>query len=81
MPSVSRSQQRLMGQALAYKRGEIKSKDLDPRYAERIKKVAKSMTQKKLRDFAKTKHKKLPERVEERKILNFEMFVNEMCKN
>jgi len=30
MPSRSKTQQRLMGQALAYKRGEIKSKDLNP---------------------------------------------------
>lgn len=33
MPSVSKSQQRLMGQAYAYKTGELKSKDLNPEYA------------------------------------------------
>lgn len=73
MPATSRTQQRLMGQALAYKRGEIKSGDLNPQYADEIKKIAKSMTQKQLRDFAKTKHKNLPEKVEER-ILNFDNF-------
>ena len=66
MPARSKTQQRLMGQALAYKRGELKSKDMDPKYADEIKKVAKSMTQKQLRDFAKTKHKNLPEKVEEK---------------
>ena len=78
MPARSRTQQRLMGQALAYKRKEIKSKDLDPRYADRIKKLSKSMTTKQLRDFAKTKHKNLPEKVQEH-VLGFEQF-NEAMK-
>jgi hypothetical protein len=65
MPSRSRTQQRLMGQALAFKRGEIKSEDLDQRYADRIKKLSKSMSTKQLRDFAKTKHKNLPEKIQE----------------
>jgi len=78
MPSVSRTQQRLMGQALAFKRKEIKSDDLDPRYAKRIKDIAKSMTTKQLRDFAKTKHKNLPEKVQEH-VLGFSEF-NEAIK-
>ena len=76
MPSRSKTQQRLMGQALAYKRGEIKTKDMDPKYADEIKSVAKSMSEKQLRDFAKTKHKNLPEKVQER-IKSFENFINE----
>jgi len=73
MPARSKTQQRLMGQAYAYKTGELKSKDMDPEYADEIKKLAKSMTEKQLRDFAKTKHKNLPEKVEE-KIKRFDSF-------
>ena len=73
MPSKSKTQQRLMGLALAYKTGEIKAKDLSPEYADEIKKLAKSMTEKQLRDFAQTKHKGLPEKVEER-IKRFDSF-------
>lgn len=74
MPSVSKTQQRLMGQALAYKRGEIKDKDLNPQYADEIKKLAKSMTEKQLKDFASTKHKNLPEKVKESNVMSFDSF-------
>ena len=73
MPSKSKTQQRLMGLAYAYKTGEIKAKDLNPEYADEIKKLSKSMTEKQLKDFAKTKHKNLPEKVEE-KIKRFDYF-------
>lgn len=65
MPAKSKSQQRLMGLAYAYKIGEVKAKDLNPKYADKVKELAKLMTQKQLKDFAKTKHKKLPEKIEE----------------
>jgi hypothetical protein len=85
MPSVSKSQQRLMGQAYAYKTGDIKLKDLDPKYADEIKDLAKSMTKKQLRDFAKTSHKGLPEtkskKKNESRIMNFDSFVNENILN
>lgn len=74
MPSVSKSQQRLMGQAYAYKTGELKSKDLNTKYADEIKDLAKSMTKKQLKDFASTKHSKLPNKIKESKIMNFESF-------
>ena len=73
MPSRSKTQQRLMGQAYAYKTGDLKAKDLNPDYADEIKKLSKSMTQKQLKDFAGTKHKGLPEKVEE-KIKKFNSF-------
>ena len=76
MPSKSKSQQRLMGLAYAYKSGDVKSKDLNPKYADEVKQISKSMTKKQLKDFAKTKHKGLPEKVEER-IMNFSSFVKE----
>lgn len=79
MPAKSKSQQRLMGLAYAYKSGEIKVKDLNPKYADKVKDLAKSMTQKQLKDFAKTKHKKLPEKVEET-LLKFREF-NKILEN
>lgn len=77
MPARSKTQQRLMGQAYAYKTGDIKAKDLNPEYADEIKKLAKSMTEKQLRDFAKTKHENLPDKVEER-IKKFDTFVESL---
>jgi len=74
MPSTSKSQQRLMGLAYAYKRGDVKSKDLDPRYADKVKELSKSMTLKKLKTYASTKHKNLPEKVEENLVLDFKSF-------
>ena len=77
MPSKSKSQQRLMGAAYAYATG--KNKDVP----EEIKNVAKSFMKsgkkkgkKALRDFAKTKHKSLPEKIKENfnHILSFDDF-------
>jgi hypothetical protein len=56
--AVSQNQQQLAGMALAYLRGEM------PAASEEVKQMAK-MGEKKLRDFAKTKHKGLPEKVKE----------------
>ncbi len=77
MPARSKTQQRLMGQAYAYKTGELKAKDLNPEYADEIKKLAKSMTQKQLKDFASTKHKGIPEKVEESNVMKFSQFILE----
>jgi hypothetical protein len=65
MPSKSKSQQRLMGLALSYKRGKKKLKDLPASLSKKIKKMSKSMTDDQLSDFAKTKHKDLPQKVSE----------------
>ncbi|MDR2918134.1 MAG: DUF3008 family protein [Tannerella sp.] len=46
MPAKSEKQRRLMGAALAYKRGENKNA------SEEVKKVADSMTEEQLEDFA-----------------------------
>jgi hypothetical protein len=57
MPSTSKAQQRLMGMAYAYKKGE-----LDPKEAsQEVKDLADSMTLQQLKDFASTKHEGLPE--------------------
>lgn len=75
MPSVSASQQRLMGQAYGVRQfrdsnGEkgLDPKDVDPKYRDQIVSMSKSMTKKQLKDFAGTKHKNLPETVEEETI-------------
>lgn len=59
--AVSQAQQKMMGMALAYKRGEMD--DASPE----VKKMADSMSMKDLEDFAKTKHKGLPDKKESRK--------------
>ena len=76
MPSTSKSQQRLMGQAYALKSGSLRAKDLDPRYAAQIKKIAKSMSLGELKKFASTKHKNLPEKVDE--LQSFDMYVEQV---
>lgn len=53
MPAKSEKQRRLMGAALAYKRGDSKNT------SEEVKKVAESMSEEQLEDFAsKPKTKK-----------------------
>jgi hypothetical protein len=58
MPAKSKKQQMAAGAALAAKRGERSKSSL--RGASR--QMAKSMSKKQLREFAKTKRKKLPTR-------------------
>jgi len=54
------AQQQLMGMAYAYKKGEL---DTEP--SDEIKKIAAGMSEKDLDDFASTKHKGLPDHVDE----------------
>jgi hypothetical protein len=63
MPAKSKKQQMAAGAALAAKRGKRSKSSL--RGAS--KQMAKSMTAKQLRDFAKTKRKKLPTRKKKRR--------------
>jgi hypothetical protein len=60
MPSTSASQQHLMGMALAYKRGELKDA------SEEVKRLAASMTEKQLEEFAATKTHRLPQHASHR---------------
>lgn len=57
MPAKSKSQQRLFGMVHAYQKGELKDAP------EKIKDVADSISEKDAKDFAETKHKKLPNKV------------------
>lgn len=65
MPSVSKAQQSLMGQAYGIKTGSLKPSDLNPKYKDQIVSLAKNMTKKELDKFASTKRKGLPQYVEE----------------
>lgn len=56
MPAKSEKQRKLMGAALAYKRGESKTT------SDEIKKVANSMTESELKDFASKPKSKRKER-------------------
>ena len=82
MPSVSKKQQRLMGMAYAWAKGDM------PDASDSVKKLAKSFIKgkkkgtvaykrniKKLKDFAATKHDKLPEKVSENHITRFSDFL------
>jgi hypothetical protein len=57
--AVSKAQQRFFGMVDAYKKGEM------PDASQAIKKAADGMTKKQVKDFAKTKHKGLPNHVDE----------------
>lgn len=62
MPAKSKSQQRLFGMALAVRRGELKRSEVDD---EVLDIVDGKMTDKQIRDFAKTTHKGLKEYLHE----------------
>lgn len=55
MPAKSEAQQRFMGMALAAKRGK-------GHFSKKVMEAAESMSEKQLKDFAKTKHDGLPEK-------------------
>jgi len=64
MPSKSIKQQKLMGAAYAYDTGQIKDvPDYIKDVAKSFMKKGKKKGKKTLSDFAKTKHKGLPEKV------------------
>lgn len=61
--AVSKAQQRFFGMVNAYKKGEM------PDASQAIKKAADGMTKKQVKDFAKTKHKGLPNHVTESELV------------
>ena len=63
MPALSQQQQKLMGLALAYKRGKVSSSDV----SKSVKQLAGSMSEKELEKYAGTSHKGLPKKVGETK--------------
>ena len=63
MPALSQQQQKIMGLALAYKRGKVPASDV----SKSVKDLASSMSEKELEKFASTKHAGLPKKVGETK--------------
>lgn len=62
MPAKSRAQQRLFGMAYAVKKGELSLSQVPEGVREQVKRMVKTMSKEKLREFAATPHKRLPER-------------------
>jgi len=58
--AVSQAQQKLFGLALAVKNGDVDPSEV----SQQVRDMAKDISKKDLEDFAKTKHKGLPKRVE-----------------
>lgn len=65
--AVSKQQQKLMGLALSYKRGDTP----DAEVSDTVRDLAKSMSTKELEKFAGTKHKGLPQKVDEAKSVDY----------
>ena len=77
MPSGSKQQQKFMGMAHALKKGEMKPSDASPE----LKKVAKSMSDKDVKDFASTSHKGLPRKVKQELLTKLKEYANKMGTN
>ena len=60
MPALSTQQQKLFGLALAVKRGDVSQSEV----SDDVKNIVNTMTTKQIEDYAKTKHKGLPNKVE-----------------
>lgn len=73
MPAQSKAQRRLFALALQYKRGEISTSNI----SDEVKELSK-LPEEKLRDYAKTKEKDLPDYVEETVTLNPNMNIQGM---
>lgn len=73
MPAQSKAQRRLFALALQYKRGELSASEV----TDEVKDLSK-LPEEKLRDYAKTKEKDLPDYVEETVNLNPNMNVQGM---
>ena len=61
MPSRSPQQQRLFGIAYSVKTGDTKLSELDKSLQDKIKSIIDSMSKKKIKEYASTKHKNIDE--------------------
>ena len=77
MSSRSKQQQKFMGMAHALKKGEMKPSDASPE----LKKVAKSMSDKDVKDFASTSHKGLPKKVKQEILHKLKEYANKMGRD
>jgi len=76
--AASKSQQALFGMALSVKTGEKKLEDFGAGLQEKLKKIIDSMTEKQIRDYAETKTKNLPDKIEEFKKHNRMPYVKDL---
>ena len=74
MPAVSRAQQRFMGMVYATKKGEMTNPSPE------VAKAAASIKKKDAKDFASTKHKKLPEKVVSKEETKYDRYDSEKKK-
>ena len=72
MPAKSKAQQRFMGMVHAFNKGELKGSEV----SKDVKDAAKSMKKKDTKDFAKTKHKGLPNKVKKENLIKFKKSQN-----
>lgn len=84
MPAVSKAQQHLMGMVHAFKQGALKLSKLPDSLAEKIKKMAGSISDKAAKEFASTSQKHLPKHITEVDLtfveyLIIESYVQEAC--
>lgn len=77
MPALSQQQQKLMGLALAYKRGKVSPSDV----GKSVKQLANSMSEKELEKYAGTSHKGLPKKVKETKKSMTREEINQLVSN
>jgi thiamine biosynthesis protein ThiC len=70
MPAKSKAQQKFMSLVYALKKGDVKPSDV----SQNVKDVEKSMKTKDVKDFASTKHKGLPNKVE----MDLESLINKI---
>ena len=75
MPAKSKSQKRLMGMALAYKKGKLK------KASDTVKKLAKDMSIEDLEDLAKTPEKDLPDKVKKESIKFMDLLTEKVPDN
>ncbi len=77
MPALSVQQQKLMGLALAYKRGNVSKSDV----SKTVRQLANSMSEKELEKYASTSHKGLPKKVGETKTSMTKEEINQLVSD
>jgi hypothetical protein len=77
MPAKSQAQQKFMGMVHALNKGDIKPSDV----SQSVKDVAKTIKKSDAKDFASTKHNKIPKKVKEQLLTAFKEYANKMAGN
>jgi len=77
MPAKSQAQQKFMGIVHALNKGDVKPSDV----SQSVKDVAKTIKKSDAKDFASTKHNKIPKKVKEQLLTAFKEYANKMAGN